>query len=152
MKASAMKKKECGVSPVIATILMVAITVVLAATLYIMVGNMNTQANNKLIAGSLTYLDDFSNPANGTATFILSMSVPQRANIGDVTIKVLDQNGNIVDGANISIQHIVSSNDQDHIIGGDHIKITYGGHDIHGYQIIMSVSGYTGTVTGNVPS
>ena len=35
------RKKEEGVSPVIATILMVAITVVLAATLYLMVGNMN---------------------------------------------------------------------------------------------------------------
>ena len=152
MKASVMKKKENGVSPVIATILMVAITVVLAATLYIMVGNMNSQSNTNLLAGSLTYEEYFSNPKNGTATFILSMSTPQRASLGDLMIKVLNANGSIINDANISIEHIVSENDQTHIIGGDHIKIVYAGHDIHGYQIIMSVSGYTGTITGNIPS
>ena len=36
--------KDAGVSPVIATILMVAITVVLAATLYMMVGNMQQRS------------------------------------------------------------------------------------------------------------
>ncbi len=45
MKAYVRKEKEEGVSPVIATILMVAITVVLAATLYLMVGNMGGQQN-----------------------------------------------------------------------------------------------------------
>jgi flagellin-like protein len=45
MKAYVRKEEEEGVSPVIATILMVAITVVLAATLYLMVGNMGGQQN-----------------------------------------------------------------------------------------------------------
>ncbi len=149
MKVNIEKRKEVGVSPVIATILMVAITVVLAATLYIMVGNMNNNNNSKLIAANLTYMEDFSDPANGNATFILSMSSPNRANIGDITIKVLDSNGNLVNGANITIIHIVS--DDDHLTSGDHIQILYSGHDIHGYQVILSVTGYTGTASGEVP-
>lgn len=44
IKASIVRKKDEGVSPVIATILMVAITVVLAATLYLMVPNLQEGA------------------------------------------------------------------------------------------------------------
>ncbi len=143
-------KKEEGVSPVIATILMVAITVVLAATLYLMVGNMNESSNSNLLAANLSYSEDFSNPANGTATFVLTMSTPQRANIGDLSITLLDNNGNIINDASTNVTHVVS--DGDHIEGGDHIVINYQGHDIHGYQVIISISGYTGTATGTVPS
>ena len=137
-------------SPVIATILMVAITVVLAATLYLMVGNMNQNSDSDLLAANLSYDEQFSNPALGNATFVLTMSTPQRASVGDLSMTVLDNTGNIVNDANITITHITS--DSEHVSGGDHIVITYPGHDIHGYQIIMSVSGYTGTATGNVPS
>lgn len=139
-------------SPVIATILMVAITVVLAATLYLMVGNMNEASNSKLLAASLTYSEDFSDAANGNATFIVSISSPQRASMGDLRIKVLDDQGNLVNssGLNITVKHIVS--DSDHLTGGDHILITYPTHDIHGYQIILYVIDYTGTAEGRVPS
>jgi flagellin-like protein len=47
-------KNRKGVSPVIATILMVAITVVLAAVLYVMVMGFNNPANNTP-TGTLTY-------------------------------------------------------------------------------------------------
>lgn len=146
------QNKEEGVSPVIATILMVAITVVLAATLYLMVGNMNTGSNSKLLAATLTCSEDFSDAANGNATFIVSMSSPQRASMGDVQIKVLDNNGSLVNSSslNITVQHLVS--DGNHITGGDHILLIYPNHDIHGYQIILYVSGYTGTAEGSVPS
>ena len=42
-KQFAKRRKDSAVSPVIATILMVAITVVLAAVLYVMVGGVHTQ-------------------------------------------------------------------------------------------------------------
>jgi flagellin-like protein len=45
-------KKKSGVSPVIATILMVAITVVLAAVLYVMVMNMSQNQNSQSPSGS----------------------------------------------------------------------------------------------------
>ncbi|MFO7618841.1 MAG: archaellin/type IV pilin N-terminal domain-containing protein [Thermoplasmata archaeon] len=50
MKKAWMKKDE-GVSPVIATILMVAITVVLAAVLYVMVMNINPPDPGKIPMG-----------------------------------------------------------------------------------------------------
>jgi len=50
-------KKDEGVSPVIATILMVAITVVLAAVLYVMVVGLVDTDDNKPIAGAITSAD-----------------------------------------------------------------------------------------------
>ena len=51
MKRLRERRNKEGVSPIIASILMVAITVVLAAVLYVMISNMTTQASPNLIAG-----------------------------------------------------------------------------------------------------
>ena len=67
MKAYIRKEKEEGVSPVIATILMVAITVVLAATLYLMVGNMGG-------TGDVTEPIQFTASKVGTSTWTLQVS------------------------------------------------------------------------------
>ena len=67
MKAYIRKEKEEGVSPVIATILMVAITVVLAATLYLMVGNMGG-------GGDVTQPIQFKASKDGTNTWTLQVS------------------------------------------------------------------------------
>jgi flagellin-like protein len=50
------KKNNKAVSPVIATILMVAITVVLAAVLYVMVMGFGGGGSNETPSGSLTYV------------------------------------------------------------------------------------------------
>ncbi len=150
------RKEEEGVSPVIATILMVAITVVLAATLYLMVGQMGGQQNSP-VAGSLSYVSTVSDPANGNATFEVILNTPSNPKIGDVTIKVLDANGQptslsvVASGTGIHILHITSDND--HLKSGDRIQIEAGnGVDIHGYQLIISIAGYSGTISGTVPS
>ncbi len=61
------RKEEEGVSPVIATILMVAITVVLAATLYLMVGNMGG-------TGDVTEPIQFTASKVGTTNWTLQVS------------------------------------------------------------------------------
>ena len=150
MKAYIRKEKEEGVSPVIATILMVAITVVLAATLYLMVGNMGTGGDTP-VAGSLTYVSSVSDPAKGNATFEVVLNTPDNPKIGDVNIKVLDDKGNVVNTITPTVQHIVSDND--HLKSGDRIQIVAGNTvDVHGYQVLISISGYGGTITGTVPS
>ncbi|MEM3238306.1 MAG: archaellin/type IV pilin N-terminal domain-containing protein, partial [Thermoplasmata archaeon] len=50
-------EKDKGVSPVIATILMVAITVVLAATVYLMVSGYMTGPSHPPLAASLTPME-----------------------------------------------------------------------------------------------
>ncbi len=150
------RKEEEGVSPVIATILMVAITVVLAATLYLMVGNMGTGGNTP-VAGSLSYVSAVSdpNPSSGAsnATFDLVLNTPSQAKMGDVTITVLDSSGNPATGVTSGVIHINSHNDPNYLKGGDRVYITSStGADLHGYQVLISISGYSGTITGTVPS
>ncbi len=79
-----LNRKEDGVSPVIATILMVAITVVLAATLYMMVGDYGDDPASP-IAGNITQRD-------GTQFEIVSLEQPSSAALGSVEITVLGVN------------------------------------------------------------
>ena len=67
---SVIRKDEAAVSPVIATILMVAITVVLAAVLYVMVSGL-------------------INPIGGTKPLVEFSSVDQAASPGNATFSVL---------------------------------------------------------------
>ena len=151
MKVPNRKSGKTGVSPVIATILLVAITVVLAATLYISIGNMTSQTSTNLLAGSLTYSEELSDPAHGNATFTLTLNTPGRCLVDDLGLKILDKKGNLVNSADITeIVHIAS--DDNHVKGGDHIVIEYPNHDIHRYQVILYIRGYQGTIEGDVPS
>ena len=76
MKRVWRKDNKEGVSPVIATILMVAITVVLAAVLYVMVSDFMDDGDGAPLAGSLT-LDGNSVPNDGNATLRLTISSPR---------------------------------------------------------------------------
>jgi flagellin-like protein len=143
------RNKE-GVSPVIATILMVAITVVLAAVLYVMVSGYMTGGGGTPVSGSLTYLAGSSNPTTGNATFTLALNTPANPVLTDVTVKILDPNGDIAATATYTWSHLVS--DATHVQGGDRLKITDLGVDIADYEIVISMAGYSGTVTGSVPA
>ncbi|MDO9537908.1 MAG: type IV pilin [Thermoplasmata archaeon] len=77
------RKSEEGVSPVIATILMVAITVVLAAVLYVMVINIDT--NNEL----RTPLGLNQQSKNTTAVTLLVSSAPNNALVTGSTVSLL---------------------------------------------------------------
>ncbi|MEF8874907.1 MAG: archaellin/type IV pilin N-terminal domain-containing protein [Candidatus Thermoplasmatota archaeon] len=81
-----------GVSPIIATILMVSITVVLSATLYTMVGNMSAEESRSPLLGSLNRHDE--------RTVSISMTTPPRAEMEDVNVLVLGEykeSGEIID-------------------------------------------------------
>ncbi|MFW6196036.1 MAG: archaellin/type IV pilin N-terminal domain-containing protein [Thermoplasmatota archaeon] len=149
------KRKEEGVSPVIATILMVAITVVLAATLYMMLPSGG--GGDSPLSASLTYNSGRSDPGSGEATFDLSMSDPDTADLDDVKITVLaangDSNGTVsgndwndtaadLDGYTISVVHL--SSDDGELSGGDRIRISTD-HDISDYELVLSIDGYDGS-------
>ena len=137
-------RKEEGVSPVIATILMVAITVVLAATVYIMVAGMGTGGTNKLIA-NLTYKDT-SNVPKGWLNLTISMSTPSSADPAKVTV-TLDGNpltyvspgGTLASGD----WTYIDLNGDGKISDGDVIVI-YDTNIHSGSIVALSISGYSG--------
>ena len=82
------RKNEEAVSPVIATILMVAITVVLAAVLYVMVSGLITSPGNtqKLIVGTVTisggnWIVTFTSVPAGITPASVSVSVTTSAGV-----------------------------------------------------------------------
>lgn len=79
-------RNEEGVSPVIAVILMVAITVVLAAVLYVMVsGMLGTTGTTPTV--SMNWNEDHEHPKNYTG-YVVSISGVSSINTDDVTVTV----------------------------------------------------------------
>jgi flagellin-like protein len=79
-------RNEEGVSPVIAVILMVAITVVLAAVLYVMVsGMLGTTGTTPTV--SMAWNEDYEYPGNYTG-YVVSISGVSSINVDDVTVTV----------------------------------------------------------------
>ena len=137
-------RKDGGVSPVIATILMVAITVVLAATLYLMIGNMNIQRNSnttppislvptkngnhnwtlQVASGKISPIDmKYSILTRNYTYVIIGADFPLKSGVNDTNgITWVDANG---DGAfDTGDTVLVNSNS---IEPGDYFKITAGG-------------------------
>jgi flagellin-like protein len=140
-----------GVSPVIATILMVAITVVLAAVLYVMVSGYMSGGGITPVSGALTYNPNLSNPNGGNATFELALSNPSNPVLTEVSVKILDPDGNIT--TNITYNWVHLSSDPTHLKGGDRMTITStGGASLLRYEVIVTINPYSGTVSGKVPA
>jgi flagellin-like protein len=87
-------KEDKAVSPIIATILLIAITVVLAATLYTVLGGFTSGLSN---SGSATLSASFTNSTSGTSTYSYSIAVSSSSNGGisvtSLEIKVTNTNG-----------------------------------------------------------
>ncbi len=161
LKMKKMYKKEEGVSPVIATILMVAITVVLAATVWLMVSGYMGGTTHPQLTGSLTYDSANSNPTNGYVNLTLSMSNPTSAKYENVKVVItmsattttvkIGTNGEGTATATIngnSVTFTVKILDQDGsgtLTSGDVIYISSGGVSLDNAQITLSITGYTGT-------
>jgi len=167
------RNKE-GVSPVIATILMVAITVVLAAVLYVMVSGYMTGGGGTPLSGQLTYRTADSTPNTGMAKAEISVTAPSNALLTDWGVTVTDSTGassgklTFSAGANglataaigtntfwVNVTHLVSDNT--HVQGGDRItltaRVTAGGPvSIKNWEVIMSATGYSGTMSLKVPA
>jgi len=149
MKRIWMERK--GVSPVIATILMVAITVVLAAVLYVMVSGYMQSGGTSPVAGALTYDRDLSDANNGDATFQFVISNPNSPLYSEISIKFLDPNGNLTMDIGYNWQHLAS--DTEHVATGDRLQIwTNSGGSIRTYEVVMTVTGYSGVISGEVPA
>ena len=82
------KKNEAAVSPVIATILMVAITVVLAAVLYVMVMGMTPPGEGGTPTGALGDADVSVNATSGYDIVITITSLSPETSIADLDYKI----------------------------------------------------------------
>ena len=111
-------KKEKGVSPVIATILMVAITVVLASAVYIMVSGYMTSGPKGPTAMSFTYTVNPSNDVITVASGNISISAAQpmtitityNGNTGSATLTSLEKGGSIGGTTNNITTKLTASN------------------------------------------
>ncbi len=97
--------REEGVSPVIATILMVAITIVLAATLYVMIGtNVLGGGSTSTLRLTATLTEDPRTSFKYSLNFTISMSIPKSTDKSNVKIT-------IVKGDNVTLLTYVASRD-----------------------------------------
>ena len=159
-------RKEEGVSPVIATILMVAITVVLAATVYIMVAGLGTGGTNKMIA-SLNYDAQHSNPAktssSGYVNLTVSMSAPSNAAYSKVTIVViaggttytikgLGTEGTGADSSGKVNVKVIDLDASGTLTDGDGLYIYSTSISLAGAQISLSITSYSGNAQTTIPS
>jgi len=145
-----LNRKEEAVSPVIATILMVAITVVLAATLYMMVGDIGGEGGTP-VAGEIAQHD-------GTTFRFVSLSTPSSAEPGDLEITVITSeeiNGDtefIVEDADVDDAWSVLSDGE--VAASSRFNLTefdetpddadWDSDDIE--EVIIRIDGYTGTI------
>ena len=145
-------RKEEGVSPVIATILMVAITVVLAATVYIMVAGMGSGGTNKMVA-NLTYKNT-SNVPKGWLNLTISMSAPSSADPAKVTVTLDGSKLTYVSPGgtlNSGDWTYIDLNGDGKISDGD-IIIIYDTAIHSGSVVALSISGYSGNAQYTVSS
>ncbi len=153
-------KKEEGVSPVIATILMVAITVVLAATVWLLVSGYMGGTSQPNLTATLTYDVQNSNPnANPGYIYLkVSMSTPSTADwtkvvigINGTTAHLTGQTGSTVNGCTVDIEDLDGNGK---LSSGDVIKITAPAgtpHLLIGATISIAIDGYSGSQTVTVP-
>jgi len=147
-------KKEEGVSPVIATILMVAITVVLAATVWLLVsGYMGGTAPT--LQGTLQYDYQSSNLDKGYANFTLLLSQPSTGikNVNnDVKIHVGSTELTYVSSGTPSSQQwtYIDNDGDEKLSNGDTIVIHLTGID-HGDTVSFGVTGYSGSIKTTIP-
>ena len=164
-------RKEEGVSPVIATILMVAITVVLAATVYIMVAGLGGGGGGTPLSMGLTYSSTASNDTR--AVFDVSMTSPTQASFTSVKVNLQNASGGLgkatvlkmvsnVPTATITIGTgtyaktytvtVTDLNGNGKLDSGDQIILDGGKNSVAGFTIYIYVTGYTGHATQTVPT
>ncbi len=158
-----LKRNEEGVSPVIATILMVAITVVLAATLYMMVGDFGGDGDMPLTAS--ISIDDYEttednnnndNHLSGLDIYFSSVSEPSSIDVDDLDLRVIyDDEG--TEEAELDIDEDISKigADGDDIVTGTTIFIEDINDDIDDIpeegldRVELRVDGYDGSTSAS---
>jgi archaeal flagellin N-terminal-like domain len=169
-----LEKKEKAVSPVIATILMVAITVVLAATVYILVGHYTSVGTATPLTASLTVDNEgIGHPAGKTVYYYnltITLSTPVNiTNLANVHITangiqvVLPQNSynslsetasNVANTGGNTIEYLVSNTngvlENTYIQSGSTITIV-SNINLSGDTVSLTYAGYSGTVSTTLP-
>jgi len=145
-----LKRNEEGVSPVIATILMVAITVVLAATLYMMVGDIGGDASTA-VAGRITDREIDNEDEIAQFEFV-SLEQPSSADLSDIEITVLGEGGEdvIEDATEETGQVTWSLLSGGEAVAGSRFDLydaltENDPEDID--EIVIRIDGYSGTIT-----
>ena len=170
-----LEKKEKAVSPVIATILMVAITVVLAATVYILVSHYTSVGAATPLTGSLTVDNEGTGQPSGASkpvyyyNLTITLSTPANlTNIANVHITVngkpvtissatgptaiaaaalwIAQNG----GVYYLVTNTNGATENTYIQSGSTITII-GNNSLSGDTVSLTYTGYSGTVSTTLP-
>ncbi len=152
-----LKEDKEAVSPVIATILMVAITVVLAATLWMM---LDTDEDVGRDLYGTTSIGDRSTSGGWVRVDIGSLN-PSSVNIEDVTVRLYDVNDELV----VTLrgeEDVETENDGNYNLRWTRLEdeeltsrarlfVEYGededNHDFSGYEVEIVASGYSGSLT-----
>jgi len=123
-----------GVSPVIATILLVGITVVLAATLYVMVFGFGSNSSNSPPVASFTK----SSIADG---FKFTLTPFSRDTVwGDLFIVLADGNGNTVTFDNMTTQSLAT---------GSLVTVSFGSRSLGTLTVFVNVTDQAGNGYAN---
>lgn len=136
-----------AVSPVIATILMVAITVVLAATLYMMIDT-GDDGGTAIFSGAMS-VHSRDTGADTLVMRITSMRSPSSASEGDVSITVFNETGEQVTPT--TQEWIYLPNDPD-VTEGARLRLVFD-YDVtsfRNYEIELRVDGVDGSITHRV--
>jgi len=164
-------EKEDAVSPVIATILMVAITVVLAATVYILVSHYTSTGASVPLAATLSVINEGQGGTTGSPIYYynlsLSLTTPVSfASPGNIHITV---NGNTVSqgssgsssGTGSLYAYIINPDDNGvkgwttggtdaSVLSGATIEIV-SSTPLSGETVSLTYPGYTGAATVTLP-
>ncbi|MFO8109787.1 MAG: archaellin/type IV pilin N-terminal domain-containing protein [Thermoplasmata archaeon] len=136
---------ERAVSPVVAIILLVAITVVLSATLYTMLEPDEDVAD--LLVGDLSV--HRKDRTEDKVVLTLHMQRPSSAYEEQMHVDVLDPNGTLIDfdEEENSCNWTYSPGDDGRIRDGSRLTIVVDGADnFRHYEVIILVDGYPGTI------
>lgn len=161
-------RNDDGVSPVIATILMVAITVVLAGTLWVMVSDFGEGSESSLTANiNVTdgELNEDRTTVEGLRVQIVNMGTPGSADVEDIEIRILYEkdgtmNEYIIDGDQMEVDgDYVSSytgRDGEDITSGTiiyfrDIDLVDNGEEIDSLDSVeLRIDGYSGYVSSSL--
>ncbi len=166
-------EKEDAVSPVIATILMVAITVVLAATVYILVSHYTSVGATTPLTGSLAVINEGHSNVfyyNLTFTFTTPTSITNLNNfkltINGTTSANFEGNSALssvassvatsANSASLLVDYIIFNPDGTQVSSGGTIEsgatiIIISNHSLSGGTVSISYTGYSGTVSTTLP-
>ncbi len=161
MQRKLFQKDKQAVSPVIATILMVAITVVLAATLYMMIDTGDDVGT--LLVGGLSYSSGGSqlnayepvgaDSYQAHARLSISLDTPRNSEIEKIIVTVLDSEGNELEEDEFEAEFTLL--DEGRVSTGSRLTVTVYIEEDNGepavssirrYEVFVRISGYQGTL------